>query len=542
MADDSAIPRSRDPATNAGAPARRREVMRRSQALGHCICDVSKPCPCDTFLKHDRCPCAGERPAETDGGAVRLTEWVRNAGCASKIGKGDLHRVLDGLPDLADPRVLVGRAACDDAAVVRGEDGRDTVLTVDVFTPPVDDPYAFGRIAAANSLSDIYAMGARPDFALSIIGFPIHDLPGSAMRAILAGGIDCMAEAGVPVVGGHSLNDAEVKAGFAVVGSCPRGRQVRNAGVRPGDCLLLTKPLGGGFLAFAHQVGRAAEADLEPWRTSMATLNKAASEAMLRHGASACTDLTGFGLLGHLLEVARQSRVLIELGVDDLPLFPGVRALARAEVWPGAVERNREGVPAAHLDLAGLAPAQQALLYGPETSGGLLIFLPPEKVADFVVDCAGTGVDARLIGRVVEAHPAGLIRAVTSRAADWSPLKPAPVKAPAMPDCCPTPPADTPSCCAAPPVAATGNLPAPAGAEAFAAYQKAVNAPGALDLRTKKLIALALSVQGKCEPCVHLNAKAAREAGADEAQLAEAVGLGIAFGGAPTAMFYSKLR
>jgi selenide,water dikinase len=531
-------------------PSRRREVMRRSQLLGHCICDVLKPCPCDVLKQQDLCPCAGERPPPTVG-AVRLTEHVRNAGCASKIGKLDLQEILSGLPETPDPRVLVGRAAGDDAAIVRLPSDGDTVLTVDVFTPPVDDPYTFGRIAAANSVSDIYAMGAKPQAALSIIGFPIHTLPGSAMREILRGGIDTLAEAGVPVVGGHSLNDAEVKCGFAVVGTCPRGAGVRNAGAKPGDVLTLTKPVGGGFIGFAHQLGRSRPEAVAAWTAAMCALNRAAGEEMTRHGATAATDVTGFGLLGHLANLVRDSRVELELEVDALPLFPQVRELARQEVWPGAVERNREAVAPAGFDLEALASAQRALLFGPETSGGMLVFLPAARVEAFRAALLARGVEAAVIGRVVAAHPSGRIRALTTRAAEWSPLPLAPLDSTpsasetAMPDpCCPahaSPPDDAGACCADPAAGAGTGLPASGSADALAAYLKAVNAPGALSARDKKLISTALSVLAKCGPCVQLNAKAAREAGASEAQIAEAVALGIAFGGAPAAMFYNRL-
>lgn len=543
------------------ASSKRHQVMARSQALGHCVCDATKPCPCDTLIQQDRCPCAGERPPPQTG-PVRLTQWVRNAGCASKISRQDLQRILSGLPELDDPRVVVGRAAGDDAGVMMLTPDLAAVLTVDVFTPPVDDPYAFGRIAAANSVSDIYAMGATPLAALSIIGFPIHDLPGEVMREILRGGIDCLHEAGVSVIGGHSLNDREIKAGFAVFGTCPQDAYIRNAGARPGDVLVITKPMGGGFLGFAHQLGRCPADALAAWTTAMGSLNRVAGEAMVRRHASAATDLTGFGILGHLVAIAQSGDVAIDLDVDALPLFPAVADLVRAEVWPGAVERNRESVDAARLDLSQLAPAQQALLYGPETSGGLMVFLDAEQVEGFRADCAAGQVDTWIIGQVAGHHAGGLIRGRTQQADRWALARPERVRArattaptaivtppsteaPAMneptPSCCASTPTDAGACCATPPTAATGKLPPPAGGEAFKAWMAAVNGPGALDVRTKKLIALALSVQGKCEPCVHLNAKAARDAGASDAQLSEAVALGIAFGGAPTAMFYNKL-
>ncbi len=516
--------------------------MRRSIALGHCICDPGKACPCDTLKQHDRCPCAGETASPAPAaGPLRLTQHVRSAGCSSKIGKAQLSELLAGLPELSDPRVLIGSTAGDDAGVVRlaGTD-RDLVLTVDVFTPPVDDPYTFGRIAAANSLSDIWAMGGRAECALSVLGWPMHDLPATALREVVRGGLDAMAEAGVPVVGGHSINTPEPLCGYAVVGSAGRGVAVRNQGARPGDVLVLSKALGGGILAFAQQIGRCPPEALAAWMVQMCSLNRAAGEAMARHGATAGTDITGFGLLGHLLEIARRSPVAIELDVDALPLHPGVAELARREVWPGALERNREAVPAEHLDLTGLAPAQVALLFCPETSGGILACLPAERVEVYRSDCRAAGVETTVIGQVTTTHGRGLIRAVTRQAAAWAPLAVAMPAAPAAPAA----PALA-ACCAEPPPPATppaSSLPPAAGGAAFVAYMKAVSAPGALDTRTKKLIALALSVAGRCEPCVEINARGAREAGASEDQLGEAVALGIAFGGAPAAMAYQRLR
>ena len=207
--------------------------MQRSIALGHCICDPRKPCPCEVFKQQGYCHCAGEHPKAAEG-PVSLTEHVRNAGCASKISKDVLKEVLSGLPEIDDPRVVVGASAGDDAGVMMISLDTATILTVDVFCPSVDDPYTFGQIAAANSLSDIYAMGGEPQVALSIIGFPVHTLPTSAMREILRGGLDKMKEAGVPVIGGHSINDEEVKCGFAVVGTSPKDAYIRNAGAKAG--------------------------------------------------------------------------------------------------------------------------------------------------------------------------------------------------------------------------------------------------------------------------------------------------------------------
>ncbi len=198
--------------------AKRRAVMERSRRLGHCICDVRRPCPCDVFTDLGICPCAGERPDPVDLSQVKLTELVRNAGCASKIAPADLDAVLARLPEVRDPAVISGLAAGDDAAIYRLADGLCLVQTVDVFTPCVDDPHLFGRICAANCLSDIYAMGGQPRTALSILAFPSETLDGDIMYRMLAGAMETLGQAGVALVGGHSLKDDEIKLGFAITG------------------------------------------------------------------------------------------------------------------------------------------------------------------------------------------------------------------------------------------------------------------------------------------------------------------------------------
>jgi selenide,water dikinase len=235
---------------------RRKRVMQRSIKLGHCVCDPKKPCPCDIFKEKNICLCAGER-LEAPTGAVQLTKIVEKAGCASKIDQAFLKKVLKGLPVIDDPNVLVGVPAGDDAGIYDIGDGKALVQTVDVFTPSVDDPYMFGQVAAANSVSDVYAMGGRPMTALSVLGFPVRKIPDEAMNDILRGGIDKMKEAGTAIVGGHSINDSEIKAGFAVTGIIEKDKIVTNAGALAGDILILTKPLGTGIVAFASQINRA---------------------------------------------------------------------------------------------------------------------------------------------------------------------------------------------------------------------------------------------------------------------------------------------
>ena len=384
--------------------------MGRSIALGHCVCEPKLPCPCPTFKAHNVCGCAGEQLPMAVA-QVKLTALARGVGCASKIGKKDLVAALSGLPDLEDPRVVVGRGAGDDAGVIMLSDGEATVMTVDVLAPPVDDPFMFGQIAAANSLSDIYAMGAVPQCALSIIGFPTRTLPMAVMREILRGGFEKMREAGISVIGGHSTDDEEIKFGFAVVGTAKPCGFVTNAGAQVGDLAVLTKPLGTGIVSFADQCGQGEPECVAEVTRSMAALNRLAGARMMVHGAHAATDITGFGLLSHVVEIAKSSRVEVELDFAKIPLFPSVLALAERDVLPGAVERNREAVAEDLLDLAGLGPAEQAILFAPETSGGLVVFLPEPGAIALLDDLRDGGcAQATAIGRVTKPSGLGKIR------------------------------------------------------------------------------------------------------------------------------------
>jgi len=238
---------------------KRKRVMTRSIKLGHCVCDPKKPCPCPLFKEKDVCTCAGESVKIDAAKKYKLTDFVRSAGCASKIGQKDLHKVLSMLPEVSDPRILVGTTTADDAGVFMLNEQTAIVQTVDVFTPGVDDPFLFGKIAACNSLSDVYAMGGKPVTALSVIGFPIYSLPHEAMAEIIKGGMSVLKEAGTILLGGHSINDEEVKFGFAVTGLIDPANVFYRDRACAGDVLVLTKPLGTGMLAFAAQIGRVDE-------------------------------------------------------------------------------------------------------------------------------------------------------------------------------------------------------------------------------------------------------------------------------------------
>jgi len=383
---------------------KRKQVMGRSIRLGHCVCDPSKPCPCPIFQQRNVCLCAGEHLPAKDTAKVKLTRHVRSAGCASKIGQKDLHAVLSKLPKVSDKRLVVGMATADDAGVFAIRPDTLLVQTVDIFTPGVDDPRTFGRIAACNALSDVYAMGGTPVTALSIIGFPIHTLPHSAMAAILRGGMDVLKEAGAIMVGGHSINDEEVKFGLAVTGLVTRAALTTNAAAKPGDALILTKPLGTGIIALAGQLGRASARAKKAAAQSMATLNRRAAETMVRYRVKAATDVTGFGLLGHLTRMMLESQATAEINFDALPLLPDVMRYAQAGMYSGANERNASFCARHTTAAKRLTEAQQAVLYDAQTSGGLLMSIPQARAGALLRALHANGVPhAAVIGRVTAA-------------------------------------------------------------------------------------------------------------------------------------------
>lgn len=557
--------------------------MARSMRLGHCICDPKTPCPCDRLRQQDLCPCAGERP-EPPAGPVRLTQLVEKAGCASKIDQSALKTILGGLPSPDDPRVLIGMPAGDDAGVFKYDGNRAWVQTVDVFSPSVDDPYLFGQVAAANSVSDIYAMGGTPLTALSIIGFPIREVPDEVMRDILRGGIDKMAEAGVAVIGGHSIQDKEIKAGFAVTGLIDPDKIVSNAGAKPGDALVLTKPLGTGILAFAAQIDRAPPEAIEAAARSMTTLNKTASELMIEFGAHACTDVTGFGLMGHLSSMAVAAGVDVEVVWDHLPLLPAVLECLAAGIIPGAVERNRESSADRAVPDANVTPTMLDLCFDPQTSGGLLVALPADRASAFVARLHAAGMtEAVTIGRVTGSGD-GQVRITTtgqrqlpSRSdalvgpshsstetpahsgadapvgptTDKNPVlssrvhKPRTTVQTSIPEAPNMVDEDVPCCADA---IEPGGKPAaggPGGIDAqkrFHEFLKAVSQPGALDAYTKQAIAIALSVANRCEPCLKMHLKKAREKGFTQEEIDEAAWMAISFGGSPLMVWYDKVK
>ncbi len=282
--------------------------------------------------------------------------------------------------------MIVDFHGSDDAAVVRLDGENAIVQTVDFFTPIVDDPYAFGQIAAANSLSDIYAMGADPLFALNIVAFPSKDLPMETLAEILLGGSDKAKEAGISIVGGHSIDDKEPKYGLVVTGRGVVGELVQNSTAQEGDTLILTKPLGTGIIATAIKRGIAPEEMVTEATAIMSTLNRTAADLMLKHGAHAATDVTGYGLLGHLLEMCQASSVTAEVNFDSLQFIDGVEELALKDVIPGGSERNFDFV-SPHIKFPDDLPQHRKIMTADaQTSGGLLISLPEESAQNFLED------------------------------------------------------------------------------------------------------------------------------------------------------------
>ena len=323
------------------------------------------------------------------------------------MGPGDLGQVLCKLAPVRDPNVLVSAATKDDAAVYRLDENTALVQSVDVFTPVVDDPYDFGQVAAANALSDIYAMGARPLTALSVIGFPVGTLPLSVMAEILRGGEDKAREAGIDVVGGHSLDDAEPKYGLCVTGVVHPARVVTNAGARPGDRLVLTKPLGIGILTHALKQGLLGPGEVRRVTELMAALNREAADAMVRVGVSACTDVTGFGFLGHLGEMLEASGVSARIRVGDVPVLAGARDRVVQGVCPGGTRKNLAYMTPRLIDQERVPESDLLLLADAQTSGGLLIAVPAERVDDLLRALAEGGVGTRAVVGEILAGNAG---------------------------------------------------------------------------------------------------------------------------------------
>lgn len=335
---------------------------------------------------------------------VKLTKLAKCAGCGAKVGAGVLAQLLDGIRVHQDPNLLVGFDKSDDASVYKISDDLALVQTVDFFPPIADDPYLFGQIAATNALSDVYAMGGDPKLCLNIMAIP-EDMPKDAVHQLLRGGYDKVYEAGALITGGHSILDEEPKYGLAVTGFVHPDKVLTNSGAKPGDVLLFTKPIGIGVLTTAAKAEMASPEAIALAERMMTTLNKAARDTMVKYRVHACTDVTGFGLLGHLTEMAQGSGVEIELHVADIDLIPEAVELARMGILPAGMYRNRAfaepGVDAGETELC-----KQDLLYDPQTAGGLLMAVDPADAEALYEELKGCVPSAQRIG-VVRAYRGG---------------------------------------------------------------------------------------------------------------------------------------
>ena len=329
---------------------------------------------------------------------VKLTKLASCAGCGAKVGAGVLAQLLGDLHVLQDPKLLVGFDKSDDASVYQVTEDLALVQTVDFFPPIADDPYTFGAIAAANALSDVYAMGGEPRLALNIMAVP-KNLPRKAVHEILRGGYEKAYEAGVIITGGHSILDPEPKYGLAVTGFVHPQKVLTNSGAQPGDVLLLTKPLGIGVLTTANKAGLLEPETLAYANQLMTTLNKVARDVMVQYRVHACTDVTGFGLMGHGTEMAQGSGVELHIDTAGITVIPAALEFARMGVLPEGMYRNRSFAEA-QVDPGDVALALQDLLYDPQTSGGLLMAVHPEDADALLAELSGKVPAAQRIGTV----------------------------------------------------------------------------------------------------------------------------------------------
>ncbi len=329
---------------------------------------------------------------------IKLTKLANCAGCGAKVGAGVLAKLLDGLKVRTDPNLLVGFDKSDDASVYKVSDDLALVQTVDFFPPIADDPYTFGAIAATNALSDVYAMGGEPKLALNIMAVPAS-LPKEAVHQILHGGYDKAYEAGAIITGGHSILDDEPKYGLAVTGFVHPDKVLTNSGAKDGDVLLLTKPLGIGILTTAAKADLVSEDTMAYAVRLMTTLNKSARDAMVKYRVHACTDVTGFALLGHACEMAQGSDVEIHLSVGDIDLIPEALDFARTGILPEGMYRNRSFAEA-YVDAGDTELAKQDMLYDPQTSGGLLIAVHPDDADALFEELRSSVPSAQSIGTV----------------------------------------------------------------------------------------------------------------------------------------------
>ena len=333
---------------------------------------------------------------------IRITEYSTHMGCSCKTSPVFLKHLLGKMPENRDSRILVGNDTSDDAAVFRLDDKRSVVQTVDFITPVVDNPFDFGGIAMANALSDVYAMGAEPLFALNVVGFPSGVLPASILEEMMKGASDVAGKAGISILGGHTVDDREIKFGMCVTGIVDNDRVIRNSTPRPGDSLILTKPLGTGIILAGMKRGLVGNETVQKVTRTMLRLNDVAGDLMRKYNVHACTDVTGFGLLGHLSEMLRPPKLGSVLKLGNIPVMKEGVELSASGITSGGTKNNRDYCNGMVRPDQGIPEHQLDLLYDPQTSGGLLISLPGNKAPRMVDDLHKAGLtDARIIGTII---------------------------------------------------------------------------------------------------------------------------------------------
>ena len=341
---------------------------------------------------------------------IDLLKFVQNGGCSAKIPAKLLEDILKHFPAASDPNILVGIDTHDDAGVYKINDDLAIVFTTDFFPPPCSDPYEFGQIAATNSISDIYAMGATPALALNIMMFPSKGIPLEAYTDILKGGVDKATEAGVKIIGGHTIDDAVPKYGLAVIGFVHPQKIVANSGAQAGCKLILTKPLGTGIVLAGHRTGLANDQSVEEAKRQMKLLNKTAAEVMKQHNITGATDITGFGLAGHALKMAKASGVSIKLAMRQVPLIEQTYSLVDEGCIPGAAFRNLEYAENDASFAADLDYNLKMIAFDAQTSGGLLMSVPSNNVEKIINDLHKAGLtSAAIIGETLAPQQSPLI-------------------------------------------------------------------------------------------------------------------------------------
>ena len=337
---------------------------------------------------------------------VKLTKLSKCAGCGAKVGAGTLAKLLGDMPVHTDENLLVGYDRSDDAAVYKVDAETAIVQTMDFFPPIVDDPFLYGQIAATNALSDVYAMGGEPKLALNMLCVP-EDMPKDTVQKILAGGYDKVYEAGAIIVGGHSIFDEVPKYGLSVTGFVHPDRVLKNCGAHPGDVLILTKPLGIGVLTSARKADLVTKECSDRINALMSTLNKGGRDVMVNYRIHACTDVTGFGLMGHLTEMMQGSDASAELDVGSIDILPDAIEFARDGILPEGMYRNRSFAEA-YVDVGETPLAIQDLLFDPQTSGGLLMAVDPGEADALLAELTGRVPSAQRIGVVTEKREKGI--------------------------------------------------------------------------------------------------------------------------------------